>query len=477
MKKILIIEDSPVFADMVSSYLTEELGCEQTVVTTRAAANEELDQRQDEYFLALVDLHLPDAMHGEIVEDTANYGIPSIVLTGDVNKSLREDILSHANVCDYILKNGPNALEYVAYIIKRLDLNQSTHVVVVDDSKLARQLIQKTLETQLLNVTSFESAEQALAYVREHPDVQLVITDGELEGMDGIKLTTEIRRFRGLKDLSIIGISGAYNKDESIQFIKAGANDFLSKPFQFEELNTRVNHNLFALTQMAELKAATDNQQMLLNMAAHDIRNPLANIVSLTELIQTDPDSTEQYLELISTASNELLNLIAGIVEFSRAKSSNLVLKQNTVNSEELFDGILPELQQIAANKQIKIEFQHNNTAVSCDIILLRQVLKNLINNAIKFSPADTTISVICEELNGVWKVKIADQGQGIPMAERDKLFKPFSNISVNPTANETSAGLGLALCSQLVKVHNGEIGIEDNESGVGISFYVKLPH
>jgi len=94
MKKILIIEDSPVFADLVCSYLTEELGSEQEVVTSRAAAIEELKQNRDEYFLAIVDLHLPDAMNGEIVEDTAKFNIPSIILTGDINKSLREDILS-----------------------------------------------------------------------------------------------------------------------------------------------------------------------------------------------------------------------------------------------------------------------------------------------------------------------------------------------------------------------------------------------
>ncbi len=85
-----------------------------------------------------------------VVEDTAKFSIPSIIFTGDINKSLREDILSYKNVCDYVLKNGPNALEYVTHIIKRLHLNQSTHVLVVDDSRVARKLLKNTLETQLL---------------------------------------------------------------------------------------------------------------------------------------------------------------------------------------------------------------------------------------------------------------------------------------------------------------------------------------
>jgi|GEM_PF-4491534 len=102
--------------------------------------------------------------------------------------------------------------------------------------------------------------------------------------------------------------------------------------------------------------------------------------------------------------------------------------------------------------------------------------VKNLINNAIKFSPQQTTISINCQVIQSQWEATIADQGQGIPMAERNKLFKPFANLSVKPTGNEASSGLGLALCEQLVSVHNGEIGVRDNESGVGICFFVRLP-
>ena len=108
---------------------------------------------------------------------------------------------------------------------------------------------------------------------------------------------------------------------------------------------------------------------------------------------------------------------------------------------------------------------------------MMRQVIKNLVNNAIKFSPKSTEITISCEQQQGYRKIKIADQGQGIPAAERDKLFKPFSNISVKPTANETSAGLGLALCKQLVDAQNAEIGVEDNASGVGICFFIKFPY
>lgn len=477
MKKILIIEDSRAYASIISAYLQEEIGAEFKVVKTKAEAVAELESNRDDYFLATIDLHLPDATRGDIVEITEKYNIPGIVFTGDINGSLREDILSYDNVCDYVLKNGPNALEYVAQTIKRLYLNTTTHALVVDDSRLSRQMLKRSLATQLLNVSVVDSAENALEFLKEHPDVQLVIADGELEGMDGIQLTTEIRRTRGLKDLAVIGISGTYNRTKSIEFLKAGANDFLAKPFQFEELNTRVNHNLVTMNQMRELDVAKDNQQMLLNMAAHDIRNPLANIVSLTDMIKANPASVDKYLGLISRASNELLNLVTGIVEYSKLSTSKLSLRMEYISCNELISELLPELSHIASNKQINIDMQPSETEVNVDVRMMRQVIKNLVNNAIKFSPKSTEITISCEQQQGYRKIKIADQGQGIPAAERDKLFKPFSNISVKPTANETSAGLGLALCKQLVDAQNAEIGVEDNASGVGICFFIKFPY
>ena len=205
-------------------------------------------------------------------------------------------------------------------------------------------------------------------FLKEHPDVQLVIADGELEGMDGIQLTTEIRRTRGLKDLAVIGISGTYNRTKSIEFLKAGANDFLAKPFQFEELNTRVNHNLVTMNQMRELDVAKDNQQMLLNMAAHDIRNPLANIVSLTDMIKANPASVDKYLGLISRASNELLNLVTGIVEYSKLSTSKLSLRMEYISCNELISELLPELSHIASNKQINIDMQPSETEVNVDV-------------------------------------------------------------------------------------------------------------
>ena len=99
---------------------------------------------------------------------------------------------------------------YVSEIVRRLNEHQFIHAIVVDDSRLSRELAKNALQSQLINVTTVESTEEAIDHLKTHPDVSLVVTDEELEGMDGIALTTEIRRTKGLKDLAIIGVSGNY---------------------------------------------------------------------------------------------------------------------------------------------------------------------------------------------------------------------------------------------------------------------------
>ena len=241
MKKILLVEDTRSFAAMVAAQLEQQLNAQVTVCMTKAEAVKELTANRADYFLTILDLFLPDAEKSKVVDLTEDFEIPAIIFTGDMHSALREDLLSYPRVADYVIKNRPNAMEYVAETVRRLNENQFIHAIVVDDSRLSRELAKNTLQSQLINVTTVESAEAALDHLTTHPDVSLVITDGELEGMDGIGLTTEIRRTKGLKDLAIIGVSGNYNRAKSIEFLKAGANDFLAKPFQFEELNQRVN--------------------------------------------------------------------------------------------------------------------------------------------------------------------------------------------------------------------------------------------
>ena len=476
MKKILLVEDSRTFAAVVAAQLEHSLHAQVTKVLTKAEAVAELTANRDDYFLAILDLFLPDAERSQVVDLTEDFEIPAIIFTGDEHSSLREDLLSYPRVADYVVKKRPNAMEYVTEIVKRLHANQFVHALVVDDSRLSRQLAQQTLESQLIKVSSVDSAEQAMGYLDQHPEISLVVTDGELGGMDGIGLTTEIRKRKGLKDLAIIGVSGNYNRAKSIEFLKAGANDYLAKPFQFEELTQRVNSNLNILSQMRELEIAKENQRMLLDMAAHDIRNPLGHIVSISELMRKKPKSLDKYLGLMEISTKQLMNLVNEIVAYSKACMSRLQLQQQHMDCQVLLQPVLDSLADQAQSKNISIEFEHNYVSVTVDPTLISQVLKNLLNNAIKFSQPDTHIEISCHIIDGFKVIQISDEGPGFNEEALDKLFTPFAKIGNKPTAGEETSGLGLALCKQLVSAHKGDIWFTNNAPLPGATVHIQLP-
>ena len=477
MKKILLVEDTRSFAAMVAAQLEQQLNAQVTVCMTKAEAVKELTENRADYFLAILDLFLPDAEKSQVVDLTEDFAIPAIIFTGDMHSSLREDLLSYPRVADYVIKNRPNAMEYVSETVRRLNANQFVHAIVVDDSRLGRELASSSLQSQLINVTTVDSAEAAIEHIKTHSDVTLVVTDGELEGMGGIALTTEIRRTKGLKDLAIIGVSGNYNRAKSIEFLKAGANDFLAKPFQFEELNQRVNSNLNILSQMRELEIAKENQRVLLDMAAHDIRNPLGHIVSITELMRKKPASLDKYLGLMEISTKQLMSLLTDIVAYSKACMSRLHLQQQHIECQALIQPLLPVLQDMAQRKQISISFEHNYVSLTADPMLLGQVLKNLINNAIKFSTIGTHIDISCHIIGEHKVIQIRDEGPGIKADDLEKLFTPFAKIGNKPTAGEESSGLGLALCKQLIDAHSGHIWFTSNAPLAGVTAHIQLPH
>ncbi|MCP4880515.1 MAG: response regulator [Gammaproteobacteria bacterium] len=476
MKKILLVEDTRSFAAMVVSQLEQQLHAQVTVCATKAEAIKELTANRADYFIAILDLCLPDAEKSQVVDLTDDFEIPAIIFTGNVHNSVREDLLHYPRVADYVIKNRPNAMEYVAETIRRLNANQLVHALVVDDSRLSRELARNTLQSQLINVTTLESAEQATAYLDHHPEVSLVVTDGELEGMDGIALTTEMRRTRGLKDLIIIGVSGNYSRTKSIEFLKAGANDFLSKPFQFEELSQRANSNLNILSQMRELEIAKENQRVLLDMAANNISNPLGKMVAITGLMRQKPAALDKYLELMETSTKQLMSLVTGIVDYSKACMARLNIRQQHIHCQALFQPLLPTLEDQAREKNICISFEHNYVNLTADPVLLGQVLNNLISNAIQFSMEGTLIDISCHIINSRKVIQIRDQGSGISDQDLNKLFVPFAKIGNEHDANNQSNGLGLALCKQLIDAHSGTIWFTSNAPLAGVTAHIQLP-
>ena len=242
-KPILLVEDS----QTVSNYLSKEIAarwhCNVHVAATYAEAKQLLKQHRQHYHLAICDLNLPDAPHAEIVDLTEKAKLKTIVITGAFGEDLKE-AMTHSNVVDFMLKEQINSFEYVIELVGRLYRNQFIEVLVVEDSAVMRAILTKGLELQNFVVWQAAHATDALKMISHNPNIKLVITDYNMPDMDGVELTVAIRRHSKASQLAVIGISAQSKANLGVQFIKNGANDFLSKPFSNEELVCRINQNL-----------------------------------------------------------------------------------------------------------------------------------------------------------------------------------------------------------------------------------------
>lgn len=252
-ERILIVEDSTFFASVVSKKLTEGTDFAVDRVGTFKEAREYLDANKQGLFAALLDLHLPDSERGEVVDFFVANGIPSIIFTGEFNERVRDVIMSK-NVVDYVLKEGPDSLNEIIVALDRLRRNRSIRVLVVDDSLSARNLIAGLLRTHQYQVDEAEDGETALAMLRQHPTIRLMVTDFTMPGMDGVELIKTVRATHPRERLAIIGLSAEANPLISARFIKSGANDFLRKPFLVEEFHCRVRQNMELLEHMATIR-------------------------------------------------------------------------------------------------------------------------------------------------------------------------------------------------------------------------------
>lgn len=241
MQRILIVEDSKTICSYLTYKLKSELGLETDAVHSMRDAAYHLSYQSD-YLLAILDLNLPDAPEGEIVDLLLSKNISSIVLTATIDNQLRNTLLGKG-IMDYVLKNR-DAVHQVVELVKRLQRNKEITLLIVDDSGIYRKIIRSFLGTYGFKFLEAKNGPEALEIIKSTPDLGLVITDYEMPGMDGATLCTKIRDIKTRNELPIIGISSFEDKLLSAKIIKSGANDFLPKPFQREELACRVIQNL-----------------------------------------------------------------------------------------------------------------------------------------------------------------------------------------------------------------------------------------
>lgn len=260
MKSILVVEDSAMVMKIIKHVLSQSPLIRVDYASSFAEAKS-LVEEQGSYFAALVDLSLPDAPSGEVVDYTLSKRIPTIVLTGSFDEKRREELLAKG-IVDYVTKEGKYSYELALNTIHRLIKNERIKVLLVDDSSVQRKLLKNLLRLHLFDVIEAEDGVAAIRQVLEHPDLRLLITDFNMPRMDGCELVKNLRVKYERTDLVIIGLSSEGDGALSAKFIKYGANDFLKKPFNHEEFFCRVNHNIDVLELIEKIRDSANRDEL-----------------------------------------------------------------------------------------------------------------------------------------------------------------------------------------------------------------------
>ncbi len=262
--KILIVEDNKTLAKLIAKKVEMSLDCKVDVAYSFSEAK--LFLKTYKYFITLLDINLPDAPDGEIVDYALSQGNRAIVLSANIDKDFRQKMLQK-NIIDYVNKGGMNDINYIIHTLKRLKKNQDHTVLVVDDSMVFRKQMQNMLENMFFNVITVAHGEEALGILPTKPNITLILTDYHMPVMDGLQLTYEVRKTHDKNSIAILAVSSNKDNEVNALFLKTGANDFITKPFSKEEFSCRINNTIEAL----------ENIQIVTNHANRDYLTGLYN--------------------------------------------------------------------------------------------------------------------------------------------------------------------------------------------------------
>lgn len=250
-RKILVIEDSRTFSLALRQLLEAETGLPVTTCGSLKELSEIIVAAPGAYTIAVVDLNLPDAPRGEALDWTVAHGIPSVVFTATFDLATRGRIMER-EVIDYVLKDNELALPNLVNTVRRALDNRNTRILVVDDTRTTRKVLARMLTIQQYAVVEAGSGQEALATLEANPDIQLVVSDYYMPDMDGFELARRIRRHH--PHVRLLGISSSTDRKTSAGFLKAGAHDFISRPFVLEELQCRIAATVDTLAQLRQLQ-------------------------------------------------------------------------------------------------------------------------------------------------------------------------------------------------------------------------------
>ncbi|MEO2282080.1 GGDEF domain-containing response regulator [Pseudoalteromonas pernae] len=261
-RRLLLVEDTPTIAKL-QTLIAQRAGYEVDLAVSLAHAKNLCQEHT--YYCAVVDYILPDAGNGEAIDYIISQQIPCIVMTAQLNDDVHSSI-NEKTIVEYITKENRQSYHYLEKRLASLPRNEKTTVLVVDDSRTTREYLANLLKRQLYQVEIAEDGLDALKKLELNSDIKIIVTDSEMPNMNGNELCAKVRERYTPEEKVIIGVSSTANSHLSSRFLKNGANDYLTKPFNEEEFYCRINQNMDLVEQFEKVRQQA-NHDDLTNLA------------------------------------------------------------------------------------------------------------------------------------------------------------------------------------------------------------------
>ena len=354
--------------------------------------------------------------------------------------------------------------------------------MVVDDQPANLRAVSALLVRSGYQVVTAGTGEEALRLAAEHvPD--LLLLDMMMPGMDGFALLAQIKQHPSLLRLPVVFLTAAHDRELLLRAFDAGAVDYVTKPFMPEELLARVNAHVGLKLTRDRLERVARERQELVNLVAHDLKNPLSSVLFASDVLRNDGCKRERiprYIEMIHESAQDALGYIRRYLEIQSEHAGEQLRRDDATARAPLCEVMAwlvsrYGLQLESRGQQLQVRDPSADGVVAIDPLVLRQVAENLLSNAMKYARDGGVELSIRHGAPGYWQLLVEDRGPGISAPKQRQLFKPFVRLTEVDPADGLSSGLGLSLAKQIIEKNGGQLWYEDREGG-GARFVIELP-
>ncbi len=370
-------------------------------------------------------------------------------------------------------------------------------ILVVDDNVNNCDLLRRRLSRKGYQCEVCHSGMETLDYIAgQKPD--LILLDIMMPGIDGIEVLTRLRKQFNSVELPIIMVTAKNAHEDIILAFEKGANDYIEKPVDFPVMLARIKHHVQHKRLDDELKRSQQtlkeknrlldisNQYKInfLSSMSHELRTPLNAVMGYSEallegLMGDMEEKQKEYCKEIHDSGAYLLTIINDLLDLSKIEAGKLELHVQPTDIDLLVDGLMGIIGERARRNDVrlKVKVQEDLATTPLDPVRIKQILINLLTNAIKFTDAEREVALdVYQTDSGEIVFRVRDQGCGIAPADLQRIFVPFEQTeSTRRNTNLEGTGLGLALVKRLTELHGGSVAVE-SVVGRGSSFTVTVP-